>query len=173
MSVCVKQRLDGFLFSSGTPQALIHLFKPDRRQHEKRRLQRQSSVSSIPVSQSTSLSASVCLSLSLCVSLSSQFSFTHLHDHTPKHVAHCLVLTHRTFLSMVLFSHAGRDVLTEDSSRTSSSRSHLRAIRAHPDSNALWDIDDTRDLTQSNPLHGPQTPRGPRDGLQRVLLPGH
>lgn len=73
---------------------------------------------------------------------------------------------------MVLFSHVGRDVLTEDRSRTFSLRSHLHGIRAHSDFNALWDID-TQDLTQRNPLHGPQTPRGPRDGLQRVLLPGH
>ncbi len=63
--MCVKQRLDGFLSSSGTPQALIHLFKPDRRQHAKRILQRQSSVSiaSLPFSLSLTLSQSVSVCL--------------------------------------------------------------------------------------------------------------
>lgn len=55
---------DGFLSSSDTPQALIHSFKPDRRQHAKRRLQRQSSVSITSLSLNLSLFLSACFCLS-------------------------------------------------------------------------------------------------------------
>lgn len=133
--VSVKQRLDGSLSSSGTPQALIHLFKPDRRQHAKRGLQRQSSVS---ITSSSPLSESVsCLYFSL--------SSTHTR-------------THATFSSGLFLMQAQtsqqRTGVSETSSAPGRPRSHLRnSIRA-----GLWRPPTHQDPSQRKPrrrVYGP------------------
>ena len=141
--VSVKQRLDGSLSSSGTPQALIHLFKPNRRQHAKRGLQRQSSVS---------ITSSSPLSLSLSPACTF-FSLTHTQ-------------TRATFSSDLFFFSLSLSMQAQTSqqrtgvSETSSaapgrSRSHLRkSIRA-----GLWRPPTHQDPSQRKPrrrsLYGP------------------
>lgn len=77
--VFVRPRLDGSISSSGTPQARIHLVKPSRRQHAKRRLQQQSSVGRVHPPSPTSTHSPPSLSLFLYVSsvFRLYFSFTH------------------------------------------------------------------------------------------------
>lgn len=131
--VSVKQRLDGSLSSSGTPQALIHLFKPDRRQHAKRGLQRQSAVS---ITSSSPLSESVLLLV--------LFSLSHTH----------ITFSSGLFLMKAQTSQQRTGVSETSSAAPGRSRSHLRnSIRA-----GLWRPPTHQDPSQRKPrrrVYGP------------------